>query len=81
MDDRLLTEEERVRVHDEPPTAYQRWLAGWTPGTSRLDEDWWLLDSCRIENRLITDPRQVVQAGALRDLAVHYATLAEPGDR
>lgn len=49
--------------------------------------DWWLLDSSRlvvmrfdddghrIENELVTDPAEVVQACAWRDLAVHHSTL------
>lgn len=101
----------RVRVHDNPPTAVQRWLRsidawntqagetmryltrrraheiGLLPNAGR--HDWWLFDSCRlvvmrfddrghrIENELITDSAQVVQACARRDLALHHAA-ADP---
>lgn len=100
---------ERVRVHEDPPTPYQRWVRWMDPWNAKAGEtirymtrarahevgllpaagdvDWWLLDSTRlvvmrfddeghrIENELVTDPAEVVQACAWKDLAVHHSTL------
>ncbi|GIG62281.1 hypothetical protein Lfu02_66530 [Longispora fulva] len=99
---------ERVRVHEDPPTDYQRWerwIGTWNTGAGetiryltrrRAHEvgllpaagnfDWWLLDSHRLivmrfddtghrlSNELITDPANLVQALAWRDLAVRHST-------
>jgi hypothetical protein len=56
------------------------------------NEDWWLLDSCRVvamrfddqghrlESELVTEPARVVQACAWRDLAIHHSVMAGAGD-